>query len=275
MRLCAFADEASKKLDGQIAALSRNDISLIELRGVNGKNISELSIAEIKETAKRLSYAGISVWSIGSPIGKIRIDEDFAPHFDKFLRLCEASEILNCRHVRIFSFYPDPTGQHHRDESLERLSRMLDAAPSELILCHENEKGIYGDTDLRCLDILTALPRLRAVFDPANFVQCGVETRNAWKCLSTHTEYLHIKDALPGGRVVPAGQGNGNVEYIIGSYLKNGGDVISCEPHLQHFWGLDSLENGEKAKLSMSSMSTDEAFDLGVTSTKSIIKNFI
>ncbi len=275
MRLCAFADEASKSLDGQIAALKRNDVSLIELRGVNGKNISELSVTEMKETAKRLSDSGISVWSLGSPIGKIRIDEDFAPHFDKYLRLCEASVSIGCSHMRIFSFYPDKSGEHHRDESLERLSRMLDAAPGELILCHENEKGIYGDTDLRCLDILTALPRMRAVFDPANFVQCGVNTLHAWDRLAPYTEYLHIKDAIADGTVVPAGRGLGNTEYIIGSYLSAGGDVISCEPHLQHFSGLDALENGEKSKLSTSSMSTDEAFDLGVSSTYEIIKKFI
>ncbi len=275
MRLCAFADEASKSLDGQIAALSRNGVSLIELRGVNGKNISELSLAEMKETAKRLSDAGISIWSLGSPIGKIRVDEDFAPHFEKYLRLCEAAVSVGCSHMRVFSFYPDKSGEHHRDESLERLSRMLDAAPTELILCHENEKGIYGDTDLRCLDILTALPRLSAVFDPANFVQCGVDTRAAWERLSPRTEYLHIKDALADGTVVPAGHGLGNVEHIIGSYLQSDGDVISCEPHLQHFSGLDALENGEKTKLSASSLSTDEAFDLGVSSTQSIIRKFI
>ncbi len=275
MRLCAFADEASKSLDGQIAALSRNGVSLIELRGVNGKNISELSPAEIKEASKRLADAGISVWSFGSPIGKIRVDEDFAPHFDKYLRLCEAAVAVNCSHMRIFSFYPDKNGEHHRDESFERLSRMIDTAPTELVLCHENEKGIYGDTDLTCLDILTALPRLRAIFDPANFVQCGVETRAAWERLASYTEYLHIKDALADGTVVPAGRGLGNVEYIIGSYLTLGGDVISCEPHLQHFSGLDALENGERTKLSESSMSTDEAFDLGVSSTKSIIRKFI
>lgn len=33
MRLCAFADEASSSLDGQVCALLRNDIHLLEMRG--------------------------------------------------------------------------------------------------------------------------------------------------------------------------------------------------------------------------------------------------
>ena len=43
MRLCAFADEASVSLDGQIEALKRNNISLLEIRGVDGENIKEIS----------------------------------------------------------------------------------------------------------------------------------------------------------------------------------------------------------------------------------------
>ena len=39
----------------------------------------------------------------------------------------------------------------------------------EIVDCHENEKGIYGDTAERCLDVLEACEgKLRAVFDPAD-----------------------------------------------------------------------------------------------------------
>ena len=39
IRLCAFADEASQSVEGQISALHRNGIELLEVRGINGVNI--------------------------------------------------------------------------------------------------------------------------------------------------------------------------------------------------------------------------------------------
>ena len=46
MRLSAFADEASVDLLGQIDALKRNNIEMLEIRGVNGENIKNISVVE-------------------------------------------------------------------------------------------------------------------------------------------------------------------------------------------------------------------------------------
>ena len=273
--LCAFADEASASLDGQIAALKRNAVAFLEIRGVDGKNVSELSEKEIKEVAARLADAGIRTFSIGSPIGKIRLDEDFEAHLDTFKRLCEYSVILGATRMRIFSFYAAEGKKFDADAVFTRLMRICDAAPSELVLCHENEKSIFGDTPERCVEIFSALPRLKAVFDPANFVQCGVDTLKAWDTLHTFVDYIHIKDALLDGSIVPAGNGEGNVSRIISSYLAQGGEFITCEPHLQSFSGLSDLEHGEKTNIADCSLSNDEAFDLGVSSTKAIIEKII
>lgn len=273
--LCAFADEASPSLDGQIAALKRNGVSFLEIRGVDGRNVSKLSEKEVREVAMRLSDAGIRTFSVGSPIGKIRLDEDFEAHFDTFKRLCEYACILGASRMRIFSFYAAEGKDFDSDAVFSRLDRMCEATPRELCLCHENEKSIFGDTPERCVEILSALPRIRAVFDPANFVQCGVDTLKAWESLHTFVDYIHIKDALHDGTVVPAGKGEGNVARIIGSYLAQGGEFITCEPHLQSFSGLSDLEHGEKTNIADRSLTNDEAFDLGVSSTKSIIEKII
>lgn len=271
MRLCAFADEASKQLSEQITALQKNNISLIEIRGVNGKNIVELTPSEVRAAKNQLNDAGISVWSIGSPIGKIRIDDDHSKHFDDFLRICESAELLGANRIRIFSFYPCEDGSIDLDTVLERLDNMLHAAPVGIRLCHENEKGIYGSTALHCAELLSRLPALSAVYDPANFVQCNVDTLAAWRLLSPYVDYIHIKDALPNGSVVPAGLGVGHVREIIEAYLDQGGDVITCEPHLKAFSGLSRLELGELTQPADSKLSQLEAFELGVNSTKAII----
>ena len=63
IRLCAFADEADKMVDGQIAALKRNNIGLIELRGLDGVNIGKLSEDEAREYAKKFKKNVIQVLS--------------------------------------------------------------------------------------------------------------------------------------------------------------------------------------------------------------------
>ena len=69
-----------------------------------------------------------------------------------------------------------------RNEVMDRLARMAEAADgSGIALCHENEKGIYGDLAVRCADLLDSVPSLRCVFDPANFIQCGQDIQEAWK----------------------------------------------------------------------------------------------
>ncbi|MBR1662755.1 MAG: sugar phosphate isomerase/epimerase [Ruminococcus sp.] len=258
-RLAAFADEAAGDLTGQIAAMKKNGIALVEIRGVDGENIADISTAKAHEIHSRLSAEGIQVWSIGSPFGKIGIDDDFAPHLDKFRRCLETADILECRHIRLFSFY----GTSDTSPVLERLCAFIDAAKgSDIILCHENEKGIYGDTAAKCLEIHKALPQLRAVFDPANFIQCGQDTKSAWELLCPYIEYMHIKDALPDGSVVPAGKGAGKLPYLLSQYK---GEVLSIEPHLSVFEGFDRLENDEKTKMNYCYPDSLTAFTAAVT----------
>lgn len=272
-RFCAFADEASPLLTGQIEALHRNNIDLLEIRGVNHVNISKLTEADARETRKLLDSEGISVWSMGSPMGKYPLAEPFAPHLDEFKRLLELTEILGARHIRLFSFFPaegaDP--EETKKEALERLAAFCEVTPSHIMLCHENEKNIFGEDAESCLAIHRALPRLRAVFDPANFVQCGVNTLEAWTMLHNYVDYMHIKDAR-GSRVVPPGQGEGNLPTLLQNYRQNGGTVLTLEPHLTKFVGLDALEQGSTDHVGLPCYrDSDEAFDAAVTALRGII----
>ncbi|MCR4792027.1 MAG: sugar phosphate isomerase/epimerase [Lachnospiraceae bacterium] len=243
-RLAAFADEASGEINGQIRALKENEINLLEIRGVDGSNIADISTEKAKEVRAKFEDAGISIWSLGSPFGKIHMDDDFAPHLESFKRGLETAQILGCRHIRMFSFYGT---EGRKSEVFERLSLFLRAAEgTDAILCHENEKGIYGDVAHRCLEIHREFPQIKAVFDPANFIQSGQDTVEAWKMLSPYVEYMHIKDALQGGQVVPAGKGAGNLPYLLSEYK---GDVLTVEPHLTVFDGLEKLEGKEKTQI--------------------------
>jgi sugar phosphate isomerase/epimerase len=174
----------------------------------------------------------------------------------------------------MFSFHPihGEDAATTKERVFEHLDKLVSLTPEDRILCHENEKHIYGETAESCLEVMEAFPRIRAVFDPANFVQCGVDTLHAWEILKDHVEYLHIKDALADGTVVPAGQGIGNVEQIVKMYLARGGEVMTLEPHLQDFVGLSGLENGESVKtLNIKYANNDESFDAAVTALKGVL----
>ena len=278
MKIYAFADEASPFIDGQIKALKENGLDGLEIRNVDNVNVSDISDAKAKEVRKKLDDAGLSVWSVGSPIGKIDIVKDnFDLHTEKFRRTLEIAEILGAKNIRLFSFYipKDSDPSEYRNEVIERLGKFIGIASGAGIeLCHENEKGIYGDNAERCLEIYKALPEMKAIFDPANFVQCGVDTLSAWEMLKIYVKYLHIKDALPDGNVVPAGKGSGNLEYILSDYKKTGGTALTLEPHLKVFAGLSALETeGEKSAVGeiYSYKTNEEAFRAAADALKALI----
>ena len=273
----AFADEASAQIDEQIVAMKKNDLLGLEIRNVDGVNVSEISLAKAREVKTKLDAAGLITWSIGSPIGKIDIEKgDFKLHIEKFKRTIEIADALDCKNIRLFSFYipKDADPKNYRNEVIERMGVFCDVAKgSPVVLCHENEKGIYGDNAERALEIVQQFPMIKNIFDPANFVQCGQDTLEAWAMLKDYTKYLHIKDALADGKVVPAGAGVGNVAQIVKEYMAMGGRDFTIEPHLTVFDGLKALENEEveKSVAAYQYPSKPVAFDVAVNSFKSIL----
>ena len=256
--LSAFSDECGEaSLAGQMAACKANGITHMELRGFGKElNINILSAAQAKEMKRELDDAGMCVGSIGSAYGKINIKDDFAPHFEAFKRTIEVANIFCAPYIRLFSFYFEAEDDHaiQRERVLSQVQAMADYAFANGVqACHENEKGIYGDTADRCLDLLQTCSHLRGVFDPANFIQCGEDTLRAFEMLEPYTEYMHIKDALyADSSVVPAGKGDGNVKTILAKIAARSGNVmLTLEPHLQVFEGLQNLETGGETKRAM------------------------
>ena len=279
-RIYAFADEASPRIDQQIEAMKRNGLQGLEIRNVDGENISGISLEKAREVRSKLDDAGLIAWSIGSPLGKIEIEkDDFERHLDTLRHTLEVARILGAKNIRMFSFFlpaeRDPA--LYRNQVLDQLHCMAEvSAGSGIALCHENEKGIYGDTASRCLDVLTQVPELHGVFDPANFVQCGQDTLEAWEMLKDRIHYMHIKDALfKDSSVVPAGKGDGHVKEVLNAYLAQGGADLTVEPHLAVFDGLKGLERkGDRSIVGGGNFvyaSNDEAFDAACAALRELL----
>ncbi len=277
MKIYAFADEASPDIDKQIEIMLKNGMDGLEIRNVDGVNISEISDYKAREVKEKMDKAGLKVWSIGSPIGKIDIEDDFAFHTEKFRRTIEIAKILDCKNIRLFSFFIDADKNYadYKEKVIERLKIFVEIAKdSGITLCHENEKGIYGDIYERCLEIHREVPELKAIFDPANYIQCSVDTKKAWEQIKPYVKYLHIKDALKDGKVVPAGKGIGNLKYIVDDFIKMGGNEVTLEPHLFNFIGLKKLEkdgNTSEVGAVYNYSSNEEAFNAAVTAFKELL----
>jgi sugar phosphate isomerase/epimerase len=243
MTLAAFADEISPNLDIQIEHLKKHGISFVELRGVAGQNVLDFDPALRHEIKTKLADHGLAVACIGSPIGKVKLNEPFEKHFDRFKIAVELAGYFGTSLIRIFSYYPAEGGNHAdlvaqgRAEVLHRMQRKLEYVQGQpFTLVHENEANIYGEKAAQCLDLHQQLPspQFRAAFDFANFVQAGENPAENWPLLKPYTSHIHVKDALMGsGKTVLAGEGDGHIGEILKDAWASGyRGYLSIEPHL-------------------------------------------
>ncbi len=271
----AFADEAGKSLDEQIAALVRNDIGCIEVRMIDGKNILTFSEEELHAIRAKLDAAGIKVSSIGSPIGKYDIHADFETHLKDFRYCLKVAKILGAPRIRIFSFYVKQDELAAcRDEVLRRLTVMLEEAKEAgLTLCHENESLIYGQMPAEAKDVLTALPEMRGIFDAANYIMNDADVMEGFAATLPSLEYIHIKDASYEEKaILPAGEGDGRLAEILGitDGEREGVVYLTLEPHLRIFDGFIAIDKHTlKGKYTFANAT--ESFDCAVKSLEKVL----
>jgi sugar phosphate isomerase/epimerase len=239
--LTGFADEIADDLDTQLDVLADLGIQHLDLRSVWGTNVLDLDPDEVATVQRRLDEHGFGVSSIGSPIGKVDIDDDFDDHLARFETAMDRAEQFDTRNIRLFSYWM-PEGDDpavHRGEVIRRTREKADrAAERDLVLLHENEKDIYGDTPARCRDLVTAVdsPHYRLIFDPANYLEIGVTPYpDALLQVVEFVDFLHIKDAVQGerGAIRPPGEGDGRITDIVRALAGRGfTGYASLEPHL-------------------------------------------
>lgn len=270
IKLAAFADEASSSLEGQIAALKRNEIEYIELRGIDDKNISAVTLEEAQGYAKMLSDAGIKVWSIGSPIGKINISDYSDEYKDKLRHICKLAKIFRTNKIRMFSFFE---AYEQGDKVISALCEMQKIAAEEGVgLYHENEKSIYGDTLERVQEIMTKVNGMHYIYDPANYVEVGEDCYTAINTLYEKTDYFHIKDVIASTHeLVPAGHGDGKISELIAKISPSEDKTLTLEPHLALFSGYSEIDATEM-KNKFHFETNDEAFDAAANALKSLIE---
>jgi sugar phosphate isomerase/epimerase len=238
--LSGFADEISADPDEQLATLAAESIAHLELRSAWSTNVADLDRDQLASFRHALDRAGVAVSAIGSPIGKIEVSAPLAPELERLRRVAAIACELGTPLVRVFSFFvpaAEPPARY-RLQVIDRMAALTQIAQEHgLVLAHENEKGIYGDRPERCADLIATIgsPALRATFDAANFVQCGVRPQTeAYGLLRPYLAYLQVKDAVAAtGAAVPAGEGDGQVRETLEALRSSQFEgYVSLEPHL-------------------------------------------
>lgn len=246
INISGFADEISADITEQFEGLNEIGLKYFEPRNISGKSIASLNADEAKELKSKMDYYGIKASSIGSPVGKIDIC-DAEKHVELLKTVVETAKILECDKIRCFSFF---NAHNERNAVMENLHKMAEyAEKNDVLLLHENEKDIYGDVISRVEDIFNTIKsdNFKAVFDAANFIQCGQNPNEAFLKVFDNIKYMHIKDAKEDGEVVPAGKGVTDYYAILKKlYDSNYNGFLSLEPHLGSFDGLASLELDDK-----------------------------
>ncbi len=243
IRISAFADEISPMLDEQIAYLQQAGIRWMEIRFVDGRNVTTLTEEEAIGVKERLDKAGIGVSAIASPLGKYAIDADFEPHLELLRHTIRLARIFQTRMIRMFSFYaPEGCSEaEHGAQALDRLRRMVaEVNDEEVLLVHENEAGIYGHTADNCvwLKEQIASEQFTLAYDPANFVWGeGIidNVAQCWPKMRPYVTHIHIKDWKLGSRDIGslAGDGDGQIEALIAELARLGYEgFLTLEPHM-------------------------------------------
>jgi len=251
--ISAFADEISPDPGEQVAVLKACNVRHIEFRSIHKTNVLALTDEQIRNFKTLLDGEGFALSAIGSPIGKVAIDSPFEPHLEKLKRAIELCKTFGTPNIRVFSYYPpgndpnfDPKNwPAHRDEVIRRMRAMAEvAATNGVVLFHENEHRIYGDSPARVADILSTVnhPALRAAYDAANYVYGNFDPIEGWESTKVFTSHFHIKDWKRDWRstgtgaengVIP-GTGDGHIAYSIKAAVAMGYQgFATMEPHLR------------------------------------------
>lgn len=240
-----IADEAGRDIATQIRAHQELGWDHIELRMVDGTNITQLGDPEFEAVARAIEAAGMQVSCFGSAIANWARPITCDPQIDiaDLKQAIPRMQRLNVPFIRVMS-YPnddkapldDATWRNEAIARMKVLARMAEDAG--VLLAHENCSGWGGLSSENSNVLLGEVnsPALKVVFDTGNPVTYGQDAWAYYQAVRNDIAYVHIKDArkVDGeDHYCYCGEGAGYVREIVGDLLATGyAGGFSIEPHL-------------------------------------------
>ncbi|MEM9418595.1 MAG: sugar phosphate isomerase/epimerase [Planctomycetota bacterium] len=273
--LTGFADEAANDIEGQVKAIQTLGWSHIELRGVNGQNITDIPEADFEHVVEHLNANNITVNALGSTVcnWSKSILEPMDKDWEEIERAIPRMKALGTRYVRIMSFAvlkDRAVDDQLADERVDRLRRVVDRFAEEgLQALHENCANYGGMGWPFTLELIEKVPGLQLIFDTANPATTidrtkpvQTVTQSSWEFYQNvreHIAHVHIKDGrfirdLPDSVFEDAdyvwpGEGDGDVKRIVADLYASGySGGLSIEPHLDVVFHDRSKKSSDQAR---------------------------
>lgn len=245
MFFSGISDEAGQPIATQIKAHKELGWKHLELRMVDGNNITQLSDADFDAVVAAVQEAEMEVSCFGSAIANWArpITCDAQIDIDDLKQAIPRMKRLGTEFIRVMSYPNDPENPIDettwRKEAIARMKTLAKMAEDGgIILAHENCSGWGGlsaDNSNILLEEVNS-PALKVVYDTGNPVSYKQDAWEYYQKVYDHIAYVHIKDAnLVDGEAVYCycGDGQGFVKETIADLLSKGyTGGFSIEPHL-------------------------------------------
>ena len=256
--LSGFADEAAlqKTAVQQFAAFAALGLEYYSIRFIDAgggiKNVMQLTKSEIRAIRHLEDEYELSVSSIGSPIGKVKLldvedgtQNAYVP-FAKYLKnevqkACEIAHAFETKLIRGFSFY-HPRGTDpwdHVPQAVDYLGQIAEACHrSDLTFGLEVEANLVGQNGQLLAEIHRQVnhPAMLLIFDGGNLACQGygpAQVFEQYEAMKPGLGWMHIKDYRhphpPSGKLghvdedalkhfVPADRGQSGHELILSDF---------------------------------------------------------
>lgn len=255
MFFSGISDEAGPAIETQIKAHKELGWNHMELRLVDGQNLTMLPDEAFDVVYEKVTAAGMNVSCFGSAIANWARPITCDPSIDieDLNRAIPRMHRFGTQFIRVMSYPNDPKNPigdtEWRNEAIRRMRALAKLAEDGgITLAHENCSG-WGGLSAENSNILLGevnSPALKVVFDTGNPVTYGQDAWEYYQAVYNDIVYVHIKDArkVDGkDEYTYCGEGDGYVREIVGDLLKKGYDGgFSIEPHLAAI-----IHTGQKA----------------------------
>ncbi len=247
IRLGIFTDEISQDLEEAVKVALENDIKNLEIRGVWGKNVRNLSKEDVSRIKSIVDDYGVRVAVIGSPFLKCHLDnsEEYRAHIKMLDNFIYQSHQFETNIIRIFTFWRLEPIERRWGSMIEKLRIHVKRAEKEGVILGVETEGstnVGNCSELRKLFNSLPSDNLKAVWDVANSYFGGeIGYPDGYELIRGEVVHLHLKDFVKDpstGAHKPTYIGEGTIPYddVFRDLLKDSFDgVASIEAGVVHF----------------------------------------
>lgn len=245
MFFSGISDEAGPSIDTQIKAHKELGWEYLEIRNVDGENLTLMSEEKFAQVYAKVTSAGMKVSCFASCVANWSrpISSDFSVDIAELKQAIPRMQKFGTEFIRIMSWPNDEKSPWEEkrwgEEAIKRVKELAKIAEDgSIVMVHENCSGWGGESAENTRELLERVnsPALKLVYDTGNVIGHDQDPEDFYRKVKEHIVYVHIKDAVKEAdefKPTYCGEGDGRVKEILADLKKSGyPGGLSIEPHL-------------------------------------------